>query len=271
MSQDRPPPDLPAAPTAASGPPDPWAALRRTTPARIGLGRIGDTLPLRPVLDLQLAHAAARDAVHAGLDVEALAAAMAPLSPAARPIIHVRSAAPDRATYLKRPDLGRTLDQVDQAALGRIAEAPCDCVLILADGLSAAAATAHGVSVIERCLTRLAALTIGPLVIATQARVALGDPVAATLRARLCVVLIGERPGLSVADSLGAYITFDPRVGRRDSERNCVSNIHPKGGLSADEAARKIAWLVGAALERGHSGVALKEAEASVTLIATDP
>ncbi len=236
--------------------PDPWPALRRATPARVGLGRAGDAMPLRPVLDLQLAHARARDAVHEALDVDALAAALAPHA-----VITVRSAAPDRATYLKRPDLGRALDPACRAALsGVTAEAAPDCVFVLADGLSALALARHAPPLLAACLPLLDGVEVGPPVIATQARVALGDAVGAALGARLCVVLIGERPGLSAADSLGAYVTFAPRIGRRDAERNCVSNIHG-AGLSVGEAARQVASLVRAALAGGVTGVTLKAAD----------
>jgi ethanolamine ammonia-lyase small subunit len=236
-------------------PHDPWASLRAATSARIGLGRSGDTMPLRPVLDFQLAHAEARDAVHAALDVESLAQALAP-----HRVVTVRSAVADRSLYLRRPDLGRILDPASRAALeGEAAATPYDCVFVIADGLSAVAAQRHAVSLIERCLPYLASLSIAPIVIATQARVALGDAVGECLRARLCVMLIGERPGLSVADSLGAYITFAPQTGRRDSERNCISNIHTKGGLDYDLAARKLGWLITEALRRQTTGIALKD------------
>jgi ethanolamine ammonia-lyase small subunit len=232
---------------------DPWAKLRRATAARIGLGRAGDTMPLRPVLDFQLAHAEARDAVHAVLDVDALAATLAP-----HQTIVVRSAVPDRSLYLRRPDLGRSLDPASRAPLDA-AGGPFDCVFVIADGLSAVAVQRHAAPLLERCLPRLKMLSIAPIVIATQARVALGDAVGESLKARLCVMLIGERPGLSVADSLGAYITFDPKVGRRDSERNCISNIHTKGGLDYELAAQKLCWLIEQALTRGVTGIALKD------------
>ena len=249
---------------------DPWTELREATPARVGLGRSGDTMPLGPVLAFQLAHAQARDAVHAALDVAALEQALTQtLAPHATHA--VKSLAPDRATYLKRPDLGRALDSRDRAALEAAAQAPglspCDCVFVIADGLSATAVVAHAPALLAACLPLLEGLAVGPLVIATQARVALGDAVGDALGARLCVVLIGERPGLSVADSLGAYVTFAPRPGRRDSERNCISNIHDKGGLSSTLAARKLAWLIRAALERGATGVALKDSESAAPVL----
>ena len=235
---------------------DPWPALRRATPARVGLGRTGDAMPLRPVLDLQLAHARARDAVHEALDVAALSGALtSALAP--HRIVSVRSAAPDRATYLKRPDLGRALDPACRADLARDVGAPPDCVFVLADGLSAAAVTRHAPALLAACLPLLGGLRMAPLVIATQARVALGDAIGEALGARLCVVLIGERPGLSAADSLGAYVTYDPRVGRLDAERNCVSNIHG-AGLGIGEAARQLAWLIREGLVRRVTGIALK-------------
>ena len=241
---------------------DPWVTLRRATPARVGLGRSGDTMPLRPVLDFQLAHAAARDAVHAALDVEALVAALAP-----RRVVAARSAAPDRSTFLRRPDLGRALDGESRRRLEEEAGPACDCAVVVGDGLSALAVARHAPPLIEHCLPQLAGLSFGPLVVATQARVALGDAVGEILRARLCIVLIGERPGLSVADSLGAYLTFAPRVGRRDAERNCLSNIHGNGGLSYAEAARKLAWLAREAIRREVTGIALKEAEGAQNLL----
>ncbi|MGU3466294.1 ethanolamine ammonia-lyase subunit EutC [Methylobacterium sp. C33D] len=236
---------------------DRWVALRRATPARIGLGRTGDALPMRPMLDFQLAHAQARDAVHAALDIEALGAALAPL-----PVLRVHSAAPDRATYLRRPDLGRRLDNASVATLEDAAETQgrgYDLVFVVADGLSATAIANHAAPVIRACLAHLDSYRVAPIVLAEQGRVALGDPVGERLEAKVSVVLIGERPGLSVADSLGLYLTYEPRPGRRDSERNCISNVHGRGGLTPDLAASKMAWFVREALRRGLTGVALKD------------
>ena len=236
---------------------DRWAVLRRATPARIGLGRSGDALPLRPMLDFQLAHAQARDAVHAALDVEALAASLPP-----HPLLRVHSAAPDRATYLRRPDLGRRLDEASVATLEEAARdhgQDYDLVFVVADGLSAKAVASQAAPVLRACLALLDGYRIAPIVLAEQGRVALGDPVGERLGAKLSVVLIGERPGLSVADSLGLYLTHGPRLGRRDSERNCISNVHGRGGLSPDLAATKVAWFVREALRRGLTGVALKD------------
>lgn len=229
-------------------PPDPWAPLRATTTARIGLNRTGDAPGLDAVLSFQLAHARARDAVHTSLDSAALAEAIAPA-----PVVHVCSQAPDRATYLRRPDLGRRLDPACRDRL----TGPCEVAFVLADGLSAIAVQRHAPPFLRACLDRLTGWDIGPVVIATQARVALGDEIGAALGARLCAVLIGERPGLSVADSLGVYLTWQPQPGRRDSERNCISNIHA-AGLSYDAAADMLVWLITEAARRKLTGVGLK-------------
>ncbi|PHK95580.1 ethanolamine ammonia-lyase [Pseudoroseomonas rhizosphaerae] len=228
-----------------------WERLRMATRARIGLGRAGDAPALRDVLAFQMAHAEARDAVHAPLDLDRLAADLAPLS-----FLALRSAAPDRATYLRRPDLGRRLAPGEAA---KLQAGEHDIAFILADGLSATAVQHHAPALLRAALERLRPHRVAPLVVALQARVALGDEIGAALRARLCVVLIGERPGLSVADSLGVYMTFAPRPGRADSERNCISNIHGRGGLDHAAAADKLAWLAREALARGLSGVGLKE------------
>jgi ethanolamine ammonia-lyase small subunit len=235
----------------------PWLRLRQFTRARIGLGRAGDSLPTRALLDFQMAHALARDAVHGAVDWPRLAADLAPLE-----TIAICSAATERATYLRRPDLGRSLapGEADKLPAG-----PWDVVLIIGDGLSASACDAHAAAVVKALIPRLQGLSVGPVVLASGARVALTDPIGAAMRARLAVMLIGERPGLSSADSLGAYLTFSPAPGRRDSERNCLSNIHAHG-LSPDEAAAKIAWLAREALRLGLTGVALKEAAPDAAL-----
>lgn len=232
---------------------DPWARYRAATPARIGLGRSGDALPTAALLDLQTAHARARDAVHGAVDFGALAAALAPLE-----TVLVHSAARDRSDYLARPDLGRRL-----APEAVLAAAPCDLTFVIADGLSAAAVAAHAASLVHAARARLGDLSIGPVVLAEQGRVAIGDDIGSRLGAKLVAVLIGERPGLSVADSLGVYLTFDPKPGRRDSERNCISNIHG-AGLGIEAAADKLAGLVRSALALGLTGVGLKEDGAGV-------
>lgn len=242
--------------------PDPWAALTASTPARIALGRAGPGLPTRASLAFALDHARARDAVHETLDTLALSTQLG------MPVLVVESAAADRTTYLTRPDLGRQLSTASAASLS--AEVPCDLVIVLADGLSARAARAQGPAVIAAIQTELSDLALGPVVVATQARVALGDEVGAALKARYAAVLIGERPGLSTPDSLGIYLTRNPAVGRTDAERNCISNIHG-GGLSAKEAAHRLAWLLREAERLGVTGVELKDESGTDQVRLTGP
>lgn len=236
---------------------DPWRGLRRFTDARIALGRVGGSQPTEAVLDFRLAHAQARDAVHRPLDVDALCARLAPLG---LPLLRAISRAPDRATYLQRPDLGRTLAPEAATRLAGEPSAGYDVVFVLGDGLSALAVERHAPSLLEAVLTPLRAQgwRIGPLVVAEQARVALGDEVGQALNASLVVVLIGERPGLSSPDSLGVYLTYAPRPGRLDSERNCISNVRPEG-LACAAAAHKLLHLLVAARSRRLTGVALKD------------
>ena len=239
------------------GAPDPWLRLAALTPARIALGRVGPALPTRQVLELALAHARARDAVHAVLDRRHIAAALRDLGLG---VLEVASAASSREVYLRRPDLGRRLASDSRTALATHAGEAADVALVVADGLSAAAVEAHAVPTVAALRPQLdrGGVTLAPVVIATQARVALGDEIGELLHARVSLMLIGERPGLSAPDSLGAYLTYAPRPGRTDAERNCVSNIRA-GGLGYEEAARKLAWLLREALRGGFSGVALKD------------
>lgn len=230
-----------------------WEHLRATTPARIGLGRAGDAVPTREVLDFGAAHAAARDAVHLPLDVAAVVKGLTGLGLGDPAVI--MSAAPDRATYLTRPDLGR-VPAPDAVLPG---PAGAELAVVVADGLSAAAVERHAVPLLETLLPLLEeATTVAAPVVATQARVALGDHVGQALGARLVLVLIGERPGLSASDSLGAYLTWAPRPGVLDSARNCVSNIRPPHGLDYGSAARTIASLIVGARQLGATGVRLK-------------
>jgi ethanolamine ammonia-lyase small subunit len=237
---------------------DPWSDLRALTPARIALGRAGGSLPTAELLGFQAAHAAARDAVWTALDTDRLEADLAGLG---LPLVRLASAASDRATYLRRPDLGRRLDPASAARLAGAAPVDgCDVALVLGDGLSATAVQAHApaLALALAGLLRERGLRLGPVALVTQARVAVGDPVGAALRARASLILLGERPGLGSPDSLGAYLTFAPRPGRTDAERNCVSNIRPEG-LPVTAAAELLGWLLGEALRRGLSGVALKD------------
>jgi ethanolamine ammonia-lyase small subunit len=235
----------------------PWDVLRRLTPARVALGRSGAALPSAEVLAFGHAHALARDAVHRTLDTARLKAEIHALG---LHVYEVASAAPDRATYLRRPDLGRQLAPESAETLQDSGTEAADLAIIVADGLSAIAVQANAPPLLAALLPgiRAAGWRLAPIVIATQARVALGDQVGAALHAGMALVLIGERPGLSSPDSLGAYLTFAPQAGRRDNERNCVSNIRV-AGLSADRAAGSLLWLMAEAFRRGSSGVALKD------------
>ena len=238
---------LPEKPSA-----DPWQALRRRTAARIGLGRVGASMPTDELLRFGLAHAQARDAVHGALDAPALARQLAAQGFAT---LEVHSQAPDRETYLLRPDLGRRLDQ---PSLRLLESAPrAEVALVIADGLSARAAQQHAPAVALLLRDALGGWD-WPLVIARQGRVALGDDIGAALGARLAIVMLGERPGLSSPDSLGIYLTWAPRPGRMDSERNCISNVRP-AGLDYAAAARKLHFLMTQALLRQTSGVLLKD------------
>jgi ethanolamine ammonia-lyase small subunit len=238
---------------------DPWGALRAHTPARIALGRAGASLPTGEVLRFGQAHALARDAVHLALDAAALEEAMRGEGFAT---CRVESAAPDRATYLLRPDLGRRLDERSTARLQAQHSGdapPCDLLLVAADGLSSLAVQRHALPLAKEIRQRApAGWRIGPVVIATQARVALGDDIGGLLRARLVAMLIGERPGLSSPDSLGIYLTWAPQRGRSEAQRNCISNVRPEG-LAYDKAAAKLWWLCTEARRLQATGVALKD------------
>jgi ethanolamine ammonia-lyase small subunit len=231
---------------------DPWLALRRHTAARIGLGRVGASMPTAELLRFGLAHAAARDAVHGTLDGAAFASA---LEAQGFEALQVRSMAPDRQRYLLRPDLGRSLHPDSRALLQQAPRA--DIALVVADGLSAQAAMRHALPVAMLLRAALGAWP-SPVIIAQQGRVALGDDIGAALGARLAIVMLGERPGLSSPDSMGIYLTWAPRPGRMDSERNCISNVRPEG-LAYEAAAHKLHYLVRQSLLRQLSGVALKD------------
>jgi ethanolamine ammonia-lyase small subunit len=231
--------------------------LRDLTPARVGLGRAGASLPTEALLDFTLGHARARDAVHAAFDSPAIVSGLHDLGIEA---VEVHSRAGDRTDYLRRPDLGRVLDPASQHLLAGHGGAACRVAIVVGDGLSPTAVNAHAIALIRSLVPRLLAdgIEISRAVVAGGARVALGDEIGALLGARMILMLIGERPGLSASDSLGAYVTFAPKLGRTDAERNCVSNIHSKG-LGYDEAAFRIAWLTREGLAREVTGVALKD------------
>ncbi len=228
-----------------------WHDLRRFTPARIALGRAGNGLPTSAHLAFQQAHAAARDAVHAALDIPALQTGL----PCASLVVH--SACPDRATYLARPDLGRRLLPTDRT---RLTENPSPSLaLVICDGLSALAVQRHAAPL----ATHLLGHFTPPIIIATQGRVALGDDIGGALAAEAVLMLIGERPGLTAPDSLGAYLTWQPRVGRTDAERNCVSNIRPEG-FPVPDAAKKLIWLIGQMRHLRLTGVSLKDEQTAI-------
>ncbi len=239
--------------------PNSWASLRRHTDARIGLGRSGISQPTEPQLAFLQAHARARDAVHIPLDVAQLEGELAAVG---LPSLRLHSQALERATYLQRPDRGRRLDADSAALLKQLHEQqpPADATIVIADGLSSTAVQRHAARVAAEVDRRLAAagLTRSPVCIVQQGRVAVGDEVGELLGSRLLVLLVGERPGLSSPDSLGIYYTYQPRVGLTDAARNCISNIRP-AGISPEDAAERLFWLVRESLRRKRSGVELKD------------
>lgn len=242
---------------------DPWSPLRRFTAARIALGRAGQALPLREVLALRLAHARARDAVHEPFDDVALSGQIRAEAGADAIAIHrIASQAADRLEYLQRPDKGRTLDP---ASITLLSARPADeygrdVALVIADGLSAMAVHAHAAPLVAALLERFTAgeVSVGAICLVRQGRVAIGDEIGQLLNARLALVILGERPGLTAPDSLGAYLTYAPAPGLTDDSRNCVSNIRADG-LPVPAAADRISRLVREALRRQISGVTLKD------------
>lgn len=248
---------------------NPWAGLKAFTNARIALGRAGNGLPTAPLLAFNLSHAQARDAVHQPLDAEALRRA---LEDAGFATLGAASAAPDREHYLRRPDLGRKLSDESRAALAEAGrerregnEGSPDIVFVIGDGLSAFAAAKQALPLLQAMRERLNAdaaaghgWRIGPVVVARQARVALGDEIGELLGAKLVAMLIGERPGLSSPDSLGVYLTWAPKVGCHDAMRNCISNVRPEG-LPYEGAAHKLHYLLTHARRLGLTGVGLKD------------
>jgi ethanolamine ammonia-lyase small subunit len=238
------------------------ARLRALTPARVGLGQTGVSLETRDLLDFQRCHAQARDAVHSRLEANTLAATLSRITGAE--VLRLHSAAPDRAPYLQRPDLGRKLDErsrnflASHADSGSIPPGVSRLALIVADGLSALAVERHAAPLVKELFPRLDGWLLAPLSVVEQARVAIGDEIGLALGAQISVVLIGERPGLSSPDSLGAYITWAPRPGRTDAERNCISNIRAEG-LSYAHAASQLGYYLTEARRRQLTGVALKE------------
>lgn len=254
----------------------PWDSLRRFTDARIALGRAGTSQPTAAHLAFQLAHAQARDAVHLALDTGAMTSTLAPLG---LPVMQLHSAAPDRASYLQRPDWGRLLDAPSREQLlsWRQKDAgsmPLDLVVVVADGLSALAVHRHAMPLLAQLLPLLHddpthRWRVGPLTLVAQGRVAVGDEVGECLGARCVLVLIGERPGLSSPDSLGGYFTWAPHAGRNDAERNCISNVR-EAGLSPARAAQKLQTLLSRARMLQLSGVGLKDESDDTAALHTD-
>ena len=237
--------------------PDSWESLKIFTRARIALGRTGVATPLKEVLDFKMCHAHARDAIYSVLELNELEERLQQFHSS---VIIVASQAGDRSVYLQRPDYGRNLDKSSTNNLKNESSYSVDVSITIADGLSATAINNHAVPVLKKLIPLLkqSVLTMAPLVIAQQARVAIADEIGSLLNAKLSLILIGERPGLSSPDSMGAYITYNPSPGTTDESRNCVSNIRPEG-LKYDLAAEKIAKLIKASLQLKLSGIMLKD------------
>lgn len=235
-----------------------WQTLRRYTQARIGLGRAGHALPTEALLDFQLAHAQARDAVHLPWDIAAFAEQVRGLG---TDCLILDTPVADRSEYLRRPDLGRRLTDASRARLSTFANRDIDIALMISNGLSSTAVAMHGIPLLAAILEgyRARGLRMGPLCAVANGRVALSDDIGAALKARVAVIVVGERPGLSAADSLGIYLTYAPRPGTTDAHRNCLSNIRPPEGLDYSTAAGKLRYLTEEALRRQLSGVALKD------------
>jgi ethanolamine ammonia-lyase small subunit len=237
---------------------DAWVALRRFTQARIALGRAGHAVPTRAQLEFQLAHAQARDAVHLPWNLESFAEHARGLG---EEVLILESQAGDRDEYLRRPDLGRALSAGSRARLAERPARPADVALIVTNGLSSTAVDRHGLpllrAIVQAC--RSQSLHLAPISLVANGRVALSDDIGSALRAKVAVIVVGERPGLSAADSLGIYLTFAPQSGNTDAQRNCISNIRPPEGLEYEAAATKLLYLIREALRRGLSGVAIKD------------
>jgi len=235
---------------------EPLKALQEFTSARIAIGRVGTSIPLKQSLEFKLAHAHARDAVYSELDLGKLTDALKHFE---LPVLQLHSKITDRRQYLQRPDLGRKLNEASLSELNDYS-AESDVAIMIVDGLSATAVNENAVGLLDALVPQLIAngLKLAPISLVEQGRVAIGDDIGYGLKAKLSLILIGERPGLSSADSLGAYLTYNPKPGLTDESRNCVSNIRPKG-LTHKKAAKKIFYLVNEAFKRKLSGVELKD------------
>jgi len=237
---------------------DAWIALRRFTQARIALGSVGHAVPTRELLEFQLAHAEARDAVQLAWDIDAFAGQVRGLGEEG---IILETPVTGRSEYLRRPDLGRVLSAESQDKLKTAHTSGADVALIVTNGLSSTAVARHGMPLLQAIRDRYQehCISIAPIALVANGRVALADEIGSLLAARVAVIIVGERPGLSAADSLGIYLTFAPQPGNSDARRNCISNIRPPEGLGYADAAAKLLYLTVEAIKRGISGVGLKD------------
>lgn len=237
---------------------DSWVALRRFTQARIALGRAGHAVPTQVMLDFQLAHAKARDAVHYSWSIDAFAEKVQGLG---EEVLILDTPVVSRDEYLRRPDLGRVLTEGSRTRLRNVNVGDVDVALIVTNGLSSTAVERHGFPLLQAIVNsyRAGQFRIAPVFLVANGRVALSDAIGSVISARIAVIVVGERPGLSAADSLGIYLTFAPQPGNTDAKRNCISNIRPPEGLCCEAAAAKLLYLTGEAMRRGISGVALKD------------
>ena len=237
---------------------DSWVALRRFTQARIALGRAGHAVPTRFLLDFQMAHAQARDAVHFSWNMDAFAGQVQNLG---EEVLVLDTPVGNRSEYLRRPDLGRVLTGESRSRLRSLEAGQADVALIVTNGLSSTAVELHGIPLLQAVLKeyRSRQIRIAPVCLVANGRVALSDEIGSLLAARVAVIIVGERPGLSSADSLGIYLTYAPQEGNSDAQRNCISNIRPPEGMGYEAAAAKLLYLTGEAIRRGISGVSLKD------------
>ena len=237
---------------------DPWIALRRFTQARIALGRAGHAVPTQALLDFQLAHAQARDAVQLPWNIDAFAGQLRDIG---EETLILQTPVSSRSEYLRRPDFGRVLTEESRIRLRNLKASGVDVALIVSNGLSSTAVERRGIALLQTILEglRVRQFRIAPICLVANGRVALLDDIGSVLDARVAVIVIGERPGLSAADSLGVYLSYAPKKGNTDAERNCISNIHPPEGLSYESATRKLLYLIEESVRRGFSGVALKD------------
>ena len=237
---------------------DPWIALRRFTQARIALGRAGHAVPTQALLDFQLAHAQARDAVQFPWNIDAFAEQLRDIG---EETLILQTPVSSRSEYLRRPDFGRVLTEESRIRLRNLKASGVDVALIVSNGLSSTAVERRGIALLQTILEglRVRQFRIAPISLVANGRVALLDDIGSVLDARTAVIVIGERPGLSAADSLGIYLSYAPKKGNTDAERNCISNIHPPEGLSYESATRKLLYLIEESIRRGFSGVALKD------------